>query len=80
LGDIESTLANPTATEQELAEVMERALGIGKIPQALEEQWSEAYDQRYSARKRKEYTLLGVALTVGTIALVAFLYLVMRRR
>jgi len=80
LGDMESTLANPVATEQELASVMERASGIGKIPQALEERWLEAYDQRYSARKRKEYTLLGTALTIGAIAIIAFLYLVMRRR
>jgi hypothetical protein len=80
LGDMESTLANPGATEQELAAVMERASGIGKIPQALEERWSEAYDQRYSARKRKEYILLGAALTIGAIAMIAFLYLVMRRR
>jgi hypothetical protein len=80
LGDMELTIANPTATEQELATVMERVSGIGKIPQALEERWSEAYEQRYSARKRKEYIMLGVALSIGSLALITFLFMVMRRR
>jgi hypothetical protein len=78
-GELEELLAKKDVTEETLVEKMNLIERLGPLPQGLERQCNDRLSRMRWERVRKEYTILGIALAIGAIALVVFVIVIITR-